>query len=98
MDIPISFTSSRSSNLNRVKWPLNASLVFLVSWDIAQKTSMISIKIETVKTSNITSDFTNFILISILLISFFFFKSKKGYLKMILLNFMLSDFSKSGRE
>ena len=39
VNIPISFTSS-SSNLNRIKWPWNASLAFLDSWNIAQKTSV----------------------------------------------------------
>ena len=40
MNIPISFTPISSSKLNRIKWLWNASLTFLGSWNIAQKTSV----------------------------------------------------------
>ena len=53
MNVPISFISISSSNLNWVKRSWKASLAFLGSWNAN------SIKIETLKTTNITGNFTN---------------------------------------
>ena len=87
----------RSSNLNRVKWLWNTSLVFLGSWNIVRKTSvktLIKLKQKLWRLQ---------ILLALLLISYdsYFFKERKSlkndvFRFDVFLNF--SDFSKSGRE
>ena len=80
MNIPISFTPISSSKLNRIKWLWNASLTFLGSWNIAQKTSVKTLIRLKKKLWRLQ------ILLAILLISYAFYflkesKSKKGRLK-----------------